>query len=135
MSLAERKRELDTLFKGFIQPVFEDVDADGRKRHALSLEDFQKIREGYACPNCLAEYTTYLVRCPVCHYERDLGIDLQPPPAHWAQHLEDRATGYTAPIPSSADIDEHLARVGQSLDVEQVPLSKLKRSRPGARRN
>jgi hypothetical protein len=136
LNLGERKRELDTLFKGFIVPVFEDTDpTTGQKLHGLSVEDFEKVAQGYGCPACLAEYTTYLVRCPVCGYERDVGVDIQRAPEHWQQHLEDRASGYQAPIPNAFDIDEHLARVGQDPNVEQIPLKKLKPTRRGARRS
>ena len=135
-SLAERKRELDTTIKGFLRPVFRQYDpVTDRSMNGLAPDDFRKVLEGYACPDCLAEFYTYLPQCPVCGFKRDVALDIQQAPDYWTQHLKDRESGYQAGTPDPANIDQHLARVGGDPDVEHIPLKKLKKTRKGARRS
>ena len=71
------------LIKGFLVPIFYDELGRPDQPTALSHDDFCKVRDGYACSRCLAEYTTYLVKCPVCQWERDVARDLvAPDPLH-----------------------------------------------------
>lgn len=134
-SLEERKRELDTLVAGWMEPVFKRTDpATGRVLNGLAPADFARVTSGYGCADCLAKFTTYLITCPVCGWTRDLAADIQDAPDYWRQHLDDRASGYAPPIRRAAtSIDEIMREIAADKEVDQIPMRKLKRSRWGAR--
>lgn len=114
------------LIKGFLTPIF--YDEYGRFS-ALGPADFQKVRDGYACSKCLAEYTTYLVRCPVCKHERDVMADLEDPRAEHVNHLQDRAATEGQEVGVPRNFDEFMAGLRENKDVDHTTLSKLKARR------
>ena len=116
------------LIKGFLQPIF--YDEYGRFS-ALSPQGFEKVRDGYACAKCLCEYTTYLVKCPVCGHERDLAADLEDARADHVAHLreEQRTEGMDTGAPRG--FEEFMAEVNASKEIEHTTLSKLKKRRRG----
>lgn len=68
---------------GFIPAHYEYTREDGRRHYALTnSRDFQRILDGYACPNCLAKFKTSRTTCPLCPWERDMSKDIieQVPP-------------------------------------------------------
>lgn len=47
----------------------------------LNRRDFDKVREGYGCPNCLEDFNgVLLLECPVCKHMRDADADFVPLP-------------------------------------------------------
>src|SRR5262245_29068829 len=90
-SLNEYADELNATLKGFLTPVFEERDAHSGRivRAMFTADDVRKLMQGYACPECLAEFRTYLVRCPACNYVR-ADVNVQNAPEEWLQHLRDR---------------------------------------------
>lgn len=134
-SVSEYAEELDRLTCGFIKPVFEKrCPRTGRLLQAgLAPEDFERVRLGYACPECLTKFRVYLVRCPACGHQRDLGKDLQDHvPQEWKDHLETRRQALEGELPSLplvSSMDEVLRRAHQDPDIERIPLSKLRRRR------
>lgn len=132
-SLDDRKHELDTLTEGFMVPVFRDRDPHtGRVRNGLGPADFNRVVAGYACPDCLAKYITYLATCPVCGYTRDISKDVEAPPDLWVDHLADRNAGRGAPAPAPS-IDKLVDEIMADKDIEKTTLKKLKPSRWGAK--
>ena len=131
MDLGERKRELDLLLAGWITPVFRREDpATGKVLNGLSQEDFDRVCQGYACPECLAIFTTYLATCPVCRWERNVQNDVEAAPEYWKQHLADRESGYAPPIRRGGlDMDRVIEEIMRDGSVEHIPMSKLKNTR------
>lgn len=111
------------LIRGFLKPIFYD---EWGRSSALTTEDFRKVRDGYACAKCLAEYVTYLVRCPVCGAQRNVEADLIAPDPLEAAHLleRDRTEGMDTGAPRG--FDEFMEGVNANPDIDHVPLSKLK---------
>ena len=126
-SLTDRKHELDTLIDGFLIPIFQREDpATGRMLNGLSRDDYQRVVAGYACPDCLARYKTYMATCPVCGWQRNINQDIQDAPGYWTQHLQDRADpDYGLRLPTQDAIEQALKDIHADKDVEQIPLSKL----------
>lgn len=112
-----------SLIRGFLVPVFYDENGGGS---ALGHDDFCKVRDGYACAACLAEYTTYLVRCPVCGHMRDLAADLQAPDPLHEDHLAERVRTEGMDVGAVQGFDEFMQGVEANKDIDHVPLSKLK---------
>jgi hypothetical protein len=119
------------LIKGFLIPEYTD---ERTGMHTFSdPAAFDKVRLGYACANCLAEFATYMPVCPLCGNERDVHADLRETPAE-IQAYWDEANGpgeKTVARPMHETIAEIVA--GQA-DMEQIPLKKLRPSRWGAGR-
>jgi hypothetical protein len=121
-----------SLIRGFLKPIFFDELGRPGETTALDHADFCKVRDGYACSRCLCEYTTYLVKCPVCGHERDLARDLQAPDPLHVEHLTERATTEgmdVGGIPRS--FDEFMRGLEQSKDVDHIDLAKLGPSKKG----
>lgn len=132
------------LIKGFLSPIFYE-EMSGRS--GLGPVDFAKVRDGYACAQCLCEYTTYLVRCPVCGWERDLARDLEAPPELWVDNLREhdriqreaeaerfdrhgnQVAGPAQAAPAS--FEELMRRVNADPDIDKVPIKKLGPSKWG----
>lgn len=114
------------LVKGFLKPVFYDEYSSSS---ALTTGDFEKVRDGYACARCLAEFVMYLVKCPVCGHERDLAADLEAPNREHVAYLEEKrdTDGMDTGVP--AGFDEFMRSVEQNPDIDHIPLSKLKKRR------
>lgn len=132
------------LIKGFLSPLFYE---EGTGRSGLGPVDFGKVRDGYACAQCLCEYTTYLVTCPVCGWQRDLARDLEAPPEIWVDNLREHdriqreaqaerfdrhgnlVAGRAEGAP--ATFEDLMRRVNADPNIDQVPMSKLRPSRKG----
>lgn len=118
-----------SLVKGFLVPIFYDEHSS---QSALGPEDFQKVVGGYACAKCLAEYTTYLVRCPICQHQRDLAADLEAPDDLHVDHLRERETtegqnlGGDPRTGKPRTFDDLMADISKNSDIDHVALSKLK---------
>lgn len=122
MSLQAKAEDINAVVKGFLIPVFRMDPETGQKLAGLDTESFQKVAQGYACANadCLAEFKTYTVICPVCGYTRDIAHDLVAPPEHWVKHLEDRDAGYAPTVARNPfSPDEFFREVAADPDVEQ----------------
>jgi hypothetical protein len=102
-SLDQYASELNTTLKGFLVPIFTKDLPNGQRLNGLGPDDYQKVKEGYACPECLAEFVTYLVTCPVCRYKRDPDRDILEAPRIWTDHLANRES---APSLDPRDFDE-----------------------------
>lgn len=112
-----------SMVKGFLVPLFYDEHGRGS---ALTTHDFAKVRDGYACAKCLAEYVTYLATCPVCGHQRDLAADLQAPdPLHGA-HLLERQTTEGMDTGTPNNFDDFMRGVNANPDIDHTTLSKLK---------
>lgn len=71
-----KTRDLGDL-DGFIIAKWEEEGPDGRRRNALTnRRDFQRILDGYACPDCLAKFKSRRDNCCVCPWERDMSRDI-----------------------------------------------------------
>lgn len=130
---------------GFLTPVFsEEVRGpDGvlRYNHAFTRVSYDKIRSGYACGNCLAEFVTILVDCPVCGCNvTDVGQPVRTP-EDWQQYFDERNLSIDEVEQRAAEVlpatfDSFMENVLKDSDVETIPLQKLMPSRaPGARRS
>jgi hypothetical protein len=129
-SLADKKHELDTLIDGFLVPIFQQEGPNGRMLNGLGPDDYQRCVEGYACPDCLARYRTYLATCPVCGWTRNVQNDVERPPELWVRHLEDRANPKVGVrMPTQARIEAALRDIHEDPEIEQIPLSKLRNTR------
>ena len=125
MSLNQKAADINAVVKGFLTPIFRTDPESGRKLAGLDEESFWKVAQGYACANadCLAEFKTYTIICPVCGYTRDITKDIAPAPQEWTQHLRDREEGYAAPIARNPfSPDELIRQVRADKDIEQVRL-------------
>lgn len=130
---------------GFLTPVFsEDVRGpDGvlRQNHAFTRVGYDKIRNGYACGNCLAEFVTVLVTCPVCGANI---VDVGQPgktPEDWQAYFDERNLSIDEVEQRAAEqlpatFDSFMERVMADPDIEQISVKSLMPSRaPGARRS
>ena len=56
-----------------IKAYYTEVNpVSGRALFALNRDDYEKIRQGYGCPNCLEDYQgMYLPTCPLCKHSTD----------------------------------------------------------------
>jgi hypothetical protein len=116
---------------GFLTPEYTD---ERTGEHTFSDPvAFEKIRLGYACASCLAEFKTYMAVCPLCGNERDVLADMKETPAD-IQAYWDEATGpspgKTVARPMHEVIEEIVAGTA---DMESIPLKQLRPSRWGAK--
>lgn len=111
-----------TGIKGFLVPVFTD---EMTGMNGLARADFDKVRLGYACADCLAEFSTYRTVCPICGLERDVAKDIAAPREDWDAHLRERERT-DAPATRARTPDEAIRALLGDRDVEHIPLSKLK---------
>ena len=115
-----------SLVRGFLTPIFYDELGREGEVTALSHTDFCKVRDGYACSRCLAEYTTYLVRCPVCGHERDIAADLKAPDPLHVAHLREREDTVGQDLGGMVrSFDEFMKQIEANKDIDHVPLEKL----------
>lgn len=68
-----------------LKPIYTEVDQrTGRIMGGFGREDFEKIRQGYACPQCWEDFNgVYLTTCPVCGHQRNVWEDFLPTPDHF----------------------------------------------------
>lgn len=126
-----RAEQISRTVVGFLVPEYTD---ERTGEHTFSDPvAFDKVRLGYACAVCLAEFGTYMPVCPLCGNERDVFVDMREPPAD-IQAYWDESQGpgeKTVARPMHEVIEEIVAgRAG----MEQIPLKKLRPSRWGAGR-
>lgn len=116
----QRVDAINELVVGWMEPVFKRTDPiSGEILNGLAPSDFQRVRSGYGCPRCLAVFKTYLVRCPVCRFIRNIEDDIVAPPQHWVDHLKDRETYETG---KPLTFDEFMAEVARDPDIEKQRL-------------
>jgi hypothetical protein len=134
-SVSEYAERIASLTDGWLKPIFEDHDpVTGKlRRAALSAEDFERVRLGYACPECLVRFRTYLTSCPVCGHKRDLGRDIVEAAQEWKDHLRTRALAEQGLLPREGlpSMDKLLDEIASDPDVEHAPVRKLKPRRRG----
>lgn len=67
-----------------ITPIYKHFDhASGKWLFALAPDDFEKVRQGYACPNCLEDFGGMIrMKCPVCPHVRDVDTDFVATPQY-----------------------------------------------------
>jgi len=118
-----------SVVKGFLVAEYSDHET-GRHTFA-NPADFEKVRLGYACAFCLAEFTCYLAVCPVCGNARDVSRDMAETPAD-LQSYYDEATG-PGERTVARPMHETIAELVRDSDVEHIELSKLRPSRRGRR--
>ena len=60
-----------------ITPIYKEFDRQtGRWLWALAQPDYDKVHDGYACPNCLEDFHgVLLVECPACGHMSDANAD------------------------------------------------------------
>ncbi len=113
---------------GFLMPVYEtdNPNLPGERLYGLAPGDFQKVRDGYACARCLAEYRTYTASCLLCGWQRDIAADIGNAPDFWQQSVDERENDRTPYAKVSANpFDDAMRRVQADSDVENVALSAL----------
>ena len=90
-----------------------------RPLFALTPDDYEKVRQGYGCPECLEDfYGVYMLRCPVCGHTRQEG-EVQAVPHDWQAHADDVESGYAPPV---ATPDEFIRSVMSDPDIEHRKL-------------
>lgn len=122
---------LNRILDGFMVPIFRREDpVTGRMLNGLGPEDYRRVLDGYACPDCLAKFYTYTAACPLCGWQRNIVNDVQNAPDYWVQHMEDRANpNHGVMLPTQAKIEQALADIHADRDVEHTTMSKLKPKR------
>lgn len=124
----------DTTFptlKGFLKPFSHDYSNPAQLLNGLVPSDFEKVRLGYACAHCLAEFSTYIAACPLCGEKRDIAKDIQQGPSVWQDDFQDLTTGGEKTVARTAE--EAIRDLQASPDVEHIPLEGLKRRNRSAR--
>jgi len=119
-----REQAIKSQVKGFLVPEFTMDFPGGGRLNGLTEPDFERVRAGYACAECLAVFDTYTVTCPVCGLARDLGRDIADAPSLWVQHINERNQDEPSPR-RTIDPAAEIARLGAHPDVEQIQLDKL----------
>lgn len=113
---------MNSLMDGFMVPIMKRTDPfTGKVLNGLGPDDFERVRSGYGCHQCLAKFKTYLVTCPACGFVRNVEQDIEGAPELWVDHLKQREAGgtpYTKPVDQKTFMDE----VAKSRDIEQVRL-------------
>jgi hypothetical protein len=118
---------LQSVVKGFLIPCYTD---ERTGTHTFDdPEAFEKVRQGYACASCLAEFHHYMPVCPLCGNERDVAQDLRETPKMWQEHYDEANSPgeRTETVPMHETIQQLLA----SKEVEQIPLKGLRPSKRG----
>jgi hypothetical protein len=136
-------REAYTDVKGFLCSSMVGLDPQGRTVNAFErIEDFNKVRAGYACGNCCAEFTRFLLECPVCHQPTDVHGQWVRTPEEWQAYVDQRGAAIGTAGPDGRPLgelplqergvrspEEFFRAVGQT--QETVRLSQLKPARWG----
>lgn len=112
--------------KGFLVPVFQEADQQGNiVLSSLLPDDFQKVVDGYACSNCLAEFWTYTFKCPLCGLQRNLQADIKATPQEWLDHLHEREN----PSEKAPVVNPLAAGLALPDDLETIPAGKLRNTK------
>ena len=92
-----------------------------RPLFALTPEDYEKVRQGYGCPECLEDfYGVYMLQCPVCKHIRRDG-EVQAAPIEWQQHVDELNTIDTSKS-RTVTPDEFIESVMRDPDIEHRKL-------------
>lgn len=122
----DKRQEIRSQVKGFLVPIFmQDDPATGRRMNGLSPRDFEKVKAGFACAECLAEFDHYTITCPVCGRTRDFARDVQEAPQLWKDHLRDHYEDRT-PYTRMRRNPLEEGSLMPSDEVEQVSVTKLR---------
>ena len=90
-----------------------------RPLFALTPEDYDKVRQGYGCAECLEDFNgVYMMKCPVCGHIRQDG-EVVAVPEDWRAHVDDLSSGYA---PKVATADEFIRSVMEDSDIEHWKL-------------
>lgn len=119
--------------KGFLTPIFTEIAPDGRRLNGLDAESFERVRAGFACPECLAMFSGYTITCPICKHERDVAADVQQAPDLWNEHLREREEPWIGAKDKPRPFNplEAIAAIAHDTEVDQVSLKKLMPSKHG----
>lgn len=118
---------MQSAVKGFLIPFYTDPVTGV---HTFEdRESFEKVRLGYACASCLAEFHHYLAVCPVCGNARDVGRDLRETPSEWQSHYDEASGPGERTVARSTR--EAVSELTGSVEVEHIPISGLKPSKHG----
>jgi hypothetical protein len=115
--------------RGFLIPMFQGEQPNGEPLHGLTRGDYEKVRQGYACARCLAEFVVYTITCPLCGLRRDVAADIEEAPQLWLDHIAERNLDVPVEKQHASSPDEAIEMIAKSKDVEQIPLSKLRKRR------
>lgn len=114
-----RVDELNTV-KRWIKPIFTyEQPGTEYRQHLLSKEDFNAIRDGYACGDCLAFFGMVRMQCPVCH--KPMALEPAPMREEWDTKLKERAGKLPdAPVARNpfTSIDDVIADIRRDPDIE-----------------
>ncbi len=129
-SQADRIADMNTI-AGFLIPVYAEDPLPGREvTYALTPTDMEKVRQGYACPRCLADFGAfYRVKCPVCQHVRDVNADFAEAPQMWVDHQ--RELHGPAVATRRPSIDDAIRRVMEDPDVDHATTKQLLPSKWG----
>lgn len=116
---------------GFLTPFHHDYSNPAQLVNGLLPSDFEKVRLGYACAHCLAEFTAYIAACPICGAKRDVAKDIQQTPSAWQDDFADLTTGGEKTVARTAE--QAIRELQADPDVEHIPLEGLKRRNRSAR--
>ena len=84
-----------------IDPVYAESAEGGGLVFGLGPDDFEKVRQGYACAHCLEEFLVggtlvQLAKCPTC--KAPVNSDaLVPAPQDWLDYEKKRNEALSAP--------------------------------------
>jgi len=70
--------------KGFLIPRYIEEMPNGKRVYELHERDFERVKDGYACGECLAFFERRLPSCPGCGHYLDVNKDIvEWRPAYW----------------------------------------------------
>ncbi len=114
-----RGEVIERVVRGFLVPRMQDDPIPGRpQRHGLGIEDYERVRQGYACPHCLAFWDDGVrMACPACLHVRS-AQDIIDSATDWEDYLRERKHALENPtrteMPSMAEMVDSIA--GEQLD-------------------
>lgn len=125
---------------GFMTPAMVENTGHGMLNGFSDPKDVHRIEAGYGCGNCCAIFDRFMLDCPICHQATHVTRQRESAPQEWLDHVKTRhadvqtyGPGEREPMPTPREgarsVDEFLRAVGADGDVDQVPLSKLRKRR------
>lgn len=70
--------------QGYLTPRYVEYMEDGRRVAELGSKDLERIKDGYACAECLAFFGERFQNCPGCGHLLDVNRDIVDyHPDHW----------------------------------------------------
>ncbi len=130
MNAEEKKSAMNAAgFRGFLIPYAHDPYTNTYTFD--NPHDFEKVRLGYACAKCLADYAMYTPVCAFCGNKRDVNTDLAQTPEIIQSDYDEASVGGEKTVARSPD--EALRAIMGDPNIEHIPLSGLKRRNRSAR--